>query len=604
MGKRKAPKLLGRDYPLSQKGRSDISKSEINRYNKLKDIDSIFYQGKYSSYLIKYREALMLGFEEEWLKICVNTYHCDAELLAEICDLHKQKEPTPNPKTQSEIIYSLLQKAFTKEQHKELAGSLRFKLTPEQISVFAQQSYEPEKIKLLARFITEHWENTKVFSDRLGEMNVNQLHQIELAVVSRMPAAMVKILADPQLSGSQMQILREGLQSKKRNARDNYALYSQKGMSAKQARQVLVGLEYGLTAEQVSLFAKKKYDWRQMVQLRKGLEHGLTDEQVSIFSSSKFNAQQMEQIRLGLVNGLSDDEVKRYAVFEKTASAMEKKRKALERILAPNRTENQAPNEPPSPYFPVNQKRYIDRSEGQASYPEYLEKWNTSRRVFLFDEAFAKSLLSHIDAVLTIPVAMLTFCKFSTGYVIANDENSKSVEFFFSVDERHLQLHRRTDIAHIEAYRLNLCSENKIAAEIESFGEDQKWHLMQMLQLFICMVSGVQDRPTQNVTKQSDLAQKPKSSNQTLTEEIPDWDVDIYTVYSKTHNKNTEMCPAVENAVPGHKRRPHIRAAHWTHPWYGSGNNKVQKPKWIPEIEVNGETENLPVQVRIIRGRQ
>ena len=40
-----------------------------------------------------------------------------------------------------------------------------------------------------------------------------------------------------------------------------------------------------------------------------------------------------------------------------------------------------------------------------------------------------------------------------------------------------------------------------------------------------------------------------------------------------------------------YKVRPHSRKAHWSHYWYGSGDNKVRRPKWISATFVNVNTD-------------
>lgn len=49
--------------------------------------------------------------------------------------------------------------------------------------------------------------------------------------------------------------------------------------------------------------------------------------------------------------------------------------------------------------------------------------------------------------------------------------------------------------------------------------------------------------------------------------------------------------PSSASGNTGSKKRPHYRRAHWSHFWYGHGDNKEKRPKWISEIMVGtGET--------------
>ena len=42
----------------------------------------------------------------------------------------------------------------------------------------------------------------------------------------------------------------------------------------------------------------------------------------------------------------------------------------------------------------------------------------------------------------------------------------------------------------------------------------------------------------------------------------------------------------------GTKKRPHSRKAHWSHYWYGTGDNKVRRPKWISATFVNASVQS------------
>lgn len=35
------------------------------------------------------------------------------------------------------------------------------------------------------------------------------------------------------------------------------------------------------------------------------------------------------------------------------------------------------------------------------------------------------------------------------------------------------------------------------------------------------------------------------------------------------------------------KQRPHSRHAHWSHYWYGHGEDKVRRPQWVAAYFVN-----------------
>ncbi len=51
-------------------------------------------------------------------------------------------------------------------------------------------------------------------------------------------------------------------------------------------------------------------DWIKMEQVKLGLENGLTTEQILVYADEKYNVEQMKELRLGLENGLTEEQVK------------------------------------------------------------------------------------------------------------------------------------------------------------------------------------------------------------------------------------------------------------------------------------------------------
>lgn len=71
--------------------------------------------------------------------------------------------------------------------------------------------------------------------------------------------------------------------------------------------------------------------------------------------------------------------------------------------------------------------------------------------------------------------------------------------------------------------------------------------------------------------------------------EIRQWDVGVRFGSSfrrwkqQSVNRNTTSRGVGERA----RQRPHSRRAHWSHYWYGHGNEKVRRPKWVASYMVN-----------------
>ncbi len=108
---------------------------------------------------------------------------------------------------------------------------------------------------------------------------------------------------------------------------------------------------------------------------------------------------------------------------------------------------------------------------------------------------------------------------------------------------------------------------------------------------------------------------KPKNTNKSRTEdkfsEIRKWDVGIRfgTAVRKWRLSEKAMPDSSDTEDTGettdrkqrknYRVRPHTRKAHWSHYWYGSGDNKVRRPKWIAAtfVNVGNNQEKTPVVI-------
>lgn len=73
--------------------------------------------------------------------------------------------------------------------------------------------------------------------------------------------------------------------------------------------------------------------------------------------------------------------------------------------------------------------------------------------------------------------------------------------------------------------------------------------------------------------------------------EIRQWDVGVRfgTAFRKWHKErlNQESSQSDSKSRTHFKQRPHSRRAHWSHYWYGSGDSKIRRPKWVASYLVN-----------------
>lgn len=85
--------------------------------------------------------------------------------------------------------------------------------------------------------------------------------------------------------------------------------------------------------------------------------------------------------------------------------------------------------------------------------------------------------------------------------------------------------------------------------------------------------------------------------------EIQQWDVGVRfgTAYRKWYKSKQNQESSVEkvHSKIHSKQRPHSRRAHWSHYWYGHGDEKVCRPKWIASYMVNVKEEDTDLAATI-----
>lgn len=73
-------------------------------------------------------------------------------------------------------------------------------------------------------------------------------------------------------------------------------------------KEVRLGIEHGLSEEQIRVYAESNLYYAHMEQIRLGFEEGLTFEQVQLYSQ-RIHLNEMRQIRLGIKNGLTQKQL-------------------------------------------------------------------------------------------------------------------------------------------------------------------------------------------------------------------------------------------------------------------------------------------------------
>lgn len=72
--------------------------------------------------------------------------------------------------------------------------------------------------------------------------------------------------------------------------------------------------------------------------------------------------------------------------------------------------------------------------------------------------------------------------------------------------------------------------------------------------------------------------------------EVRKWDIGVRygTAFRKWKKQKSDQTVPIASGG-GTKKRPHSRRAHWSHYWYGHGEDKVRRPKWVAAYFVNTE---------------
>jgi hypothetical protein len=156
------------------------------------------------------------------------------------------------------------------------------------------------------------------------------MKEIRLGLEHGLTPDQVKMYIDPRFKHTQMQQLRIGLE--KGLDIERYAKF---WYEVDQMQEIQLAQEHGVPFDRIDshLTTILHYDKEQLKQIRLGLEHGLTDEQINLYQKSKYNHFRMEQMRLGLEHGLDKKQIKLFSNPSIPDYAMEYIRKALENKL-------------------------------------------------------------------------------------------------------------------------------------------------------------------------------------------------------------------------------------------------------------------------------
>lgn len=136
---------------------------------------------------------------------------------------------------------------------------------------------------------------------------------------------------------------------------------------------------------------------------------------------------------------------------------------------------------------------------------------------------------------------------------------------------------------------------------------DGRAYQVLVTQILVYLSSAEPDVRENALTKQTYKKPAPESKPKNKYSEVRKWDVGVRfgTAY-RTWKKNKDKVTVCRTGTgsSGVKQRPHSRKAHWSHYWYGSGDDKVCRPKWISEYYVGMNDNDNPAVIHKVRSEK
>lgn len=177
---------------------------------------------------------------------------------------------------------------------------------------------------------------------------------------------------------------------------------------------------------------------------------------------------------------------------------------------------------------------------------------------------------------------------FSDTFLYLNKDGEQAIDEIKSVDTIGID----------ETIEATLTGRNKKHLKMEG----KMYHAL--IQQLLSYLSSVDPDICENeITKRTYRKPTNDSKPKNKFSEIQKWDIGVrfgtsFRKWSKERNSQTVSETSAPSRNKGSRQRPHSRRAHWSHYWYGHGNEKVLRPKWISAYWVNVDgTPDTPVVI-------
>lgn len=145
---------------------------------------------------------------------------------------------------------------------------------------------------------------------------------------------------------------------------------------------------------------------------------------------------------------------------------------------------------------------------------------------------------------------------------------------------------------HYEA--IDPCKIKQTTTEVN--GRAYETLVFQMLMYLSSVEPDVEENPE---TKQTYRKPAPNTEPKNRYSEVRKWDVGVRfgNAYRTWKKQSATTNTRTSSDTTKSKQRPHSRKAHWSHYWYGHGEDKVRRAKWVSAYYVGLKTDDNPAVI-------
>lgn len=187
-------------------------------------------------------------------------------------------------------------------------------------------------------------------------------------------------------------------------------------------------------------------------------------------------------------------------------------------------------------------------------------QWAKNKQVYALDEDFTNELLN--TKTIALSKDAWDYLPYDFEYPIDSAFDAKEVDII-EQDENGKEIRRGKEAFDGEMY-------STLIPQILSY-----------------MASVEPDMQENENTKRTYRKPAPNAVPKNKFSEVQQWDVGVRFGNSFRRWKKQQYEKNESSKSTGIKQRPHARRAHWSHYWYGHGEDKVRRPKWIAAYFVN-----------------